>query len=346
MNEPVRKLTFTEEDTHDAELMLGREWLVTNGLGGFASGTLAGMPTRRYHGLLVSALPTPLGRTVMFNHLSEWVRLPSGARQQIGGQERTGGHLDWPGAKHLREFRLEAGLPVWRYELDGAVVEKRILLVHSQNTVHISYRLVEGEGPLRLKLRPALQFRPLEEAVHSVRERALHRHLDRRPSGSLDRPQVPAAASQNLRPARDLLARRRQASGRAIQDGGAPRLRPHGRALEPRLLQRRRDEGGERHARRLDRKLGADSRALARGGRRGGARAARAPARVGRALGAPRASPPSLSSPQTSSSSRPRARQEDAARAHAAGEEVRIGHRRLPLVHGLGPRHDDQPRRA
>ncbi|HWS90234.1 MAG TPA: amylo-alpha-1,6-glucosidase [Pyrinomonadaceae bacterium] len=166
MKEPVRKLTFGEEDTHDAELMLGREWLVTNGLGGFASGTLAGVPTRRYHGLLVAALPTPLGRTVMFNHLSEWLRLPTGERHQIGGQERAGGQLEWPGAKHLREFRLEAGQPVWRYELNGHVVEKRVLMVHSQNTVHVNYRLVEGEGPLRLKLRPALQFRPLEEAVH------------------------------------------------------------------------------------------------------------------------------------------------------------------------------------
>jgi predicted glycogen debranching enzyme len=166
MREPVRKLAFSEEDTHDAELMLGREWLVTNGLGGFASGTLAGVPTRRYHGLLVAALPTPLGRTVMFNHLSEWLRLPSGTRHQIGGQERSGGQLEWPGAKHLREFRLEAGLPAWRYEMDGHTVEKRILMVHSQNTVHVTYRLVEGEGPLRLKLRPALQFRPLEEAVH------------------------------------------------------------------------------------------------------------------------------------------------------------------------------------
>src|SRR3954469_15825791 len=99
MNAPVRRLTFTEADTHDAELMLGREWLVTNGLGGFASGTGAGGPTRRYHGLLISALRTPLGRTVMFNHLTEWLRLPNGERYRIGGQERVGGQLDWPGAK-------------------------------------------------------------------------------------------------------------------------------------------------------------------------------------------------------------------------------------------------------
>ena len=162
---PVRRLSFGEGDTHDAEMMLGREWLVANGLGGFASGTLAGVPTRRYHGLLVAALPTPLGRTLMFNHLSEWLRTPSGTRYPVGGQERAGGQLEWPGARHLREFRLEAGLPVWRYELDGAVVEKRVLMVHGQNTVHVNYRLAEGEGPLRLKLRPALQFRPLEGAV-------------------------------------------------------------------------------------------------------------------------------------------------------------------------------------
>jgi predicted glycogen debranching enzyme len=166
MKELIRRLTFSESDTHDAELMLGREWLVTNGLGGFASGTVAGVPTRRYHGLLISALRTPLGRTVMFNHLTEWLRLPTGERQQIGGQERVGGQLEWPGAKHLREFRLEDGMPVWRYELEDAVLEKRILLVHGQNTVHVTYRLVEGVGPLRLKLRPALQFRPLEEPVH------------------------------------------------------------------------------------------------------------------------------------------------------------------------------------
>ncbi|HEX3559116.1 MAG TPA: amylo-alpha-1,6-glucosidase [Pyrinomonadaceae bacterium] len=167
MNEPVRKLTFAEEDARDdVEALLGHEWLVTNGLGGFASSTVACVPTRRYHGLLISSLPTPLGRTVMLNHVSEWVRLPNGARFQIGGQERAGGVLEMPGAHYLAEFRLEAGLPVWCYEVGGTVIEKRVLMLHGQNTVHVNYRLAEGDGPVRLKLRPALQFRPLEEAVH------------------------------------------------------------------------------------------------------------------------------------------------------------------------------------
>src|SRR2546423_1121043 len=114
MNEPIRSLTFTETDTPDAELMLGREWLAANGLGGFASGTVATVPTRRYHGLLIAALPTPLGRTVMLNHLSEWLRLTDSARFQIGGQERAGGVLEMPGAHYLAGVCLGHGLPVWR----------------------------------------------------------------------------------------------------------------------------------------------------------------------------------------------------------------------------------------
>ncbi|MDT5262350.1 MAG: hypothetical protein QOC61_1354, partial [Acidobacteriota bacterium] len=164
--EMVRRLSFAEDDARDdVESLLGREWLVANGLGGFASGTVACVPTRRYHGLLISALPTPLGRTVMLNHLSEWLRLPDGERFQTGGQERAGGTLEMPGAHYLSEFRLEEGLPVWRYEMDGTVLEKRLLMLHMQNTVHVNYRLIKGEGTLRLKLRPALQFRPLEEQV-------------------------------------------------------------------------------------------------------------------------------------------------------------------------------------
>jgi predicted glycogen debranching enzyme len=166
MNELTRVLTFTEADVRDPARMLGREWLITNGLGGFASGTVAGVPTRRYHGLLVSALPTPLGRSIMLNHLGEWLRLPDGTRLEIGGRELTGGALDWPGAQHLSEFRLENGLPVWRYELPGVSLEKRVLMAHRQNTTHVTYRVVSGGGTIRLKLRPALHFRPLDGSVH------------------------------------------------------------------------------------------------------------------------------------------------------------------------------------
>jgi predicted glycogen debranching enzyme len=149
------------------EAAVAREWLVTNGLGGFAAGTVAGVPTRRYHGLLVAALPTPLGRTLMLNHLSELLRLSDGTRFEIGGQERAGSVLEWPGAQHLAEFRLDSGLPVWRYELGTTIVEKRLHMLHQQNTVHVTYRLIHG-GPVRIKLRPALHVRPLEGSVHGA----------------------------------------------------------------------------------------------------------------------------------------------------------------------------------
>jgi predicted glycogen debranching enzyme len=149
------------------EAAVAREWLVTNGLGGFAAGTVAGVPTRRYHGLLVAALPTPLGRTLMLNHLSELLRLSDGTRFEIGGQERASSGLEWPGAQHLAEFRLDSGLPVWRYELGATVVEKRVHMLHQQNTVHVTYHLIHG-GPVRIKLRPALHVRPLEGSVHGA----------------------------------------------------------------------------------------------------------------------------------------------------------------------------------
>src|SRR3982750_2473721 len=118
MTELVRKLSFTKEDTHDSNALMHREWLVTNGLGGFASSSVGGVPTRRYHGFPISALPTPPGRSVLLTPLIEWMRLADGRRFFIGGQERAGGTLELPGATHLKEFRLEEGLPVWRYEFE------------------------------------------------------------------------------------------------------------------------------------------------------------------------------------------------------------------------------------
>ena len=73
--------------------LLSREWLVTNGLGGYASGTLCGTATRRYHGLLVAALPAPLGRIMMLNHLSERLKLPDRTRVELGGDRARRSHV-------------------------------------------------------------------------------------------------------------------------------------------------------------------------------------------------------------------------------------------------------------
>jgi predicted glycogen debranching enzyme len=161
----LRRVIPWQRSNLDPVPLLDREWLVTNGRGGYASGTIAGAATRRYHGLLVAALPAPLGRLMMFNHLLEYVRLPSFRTVQFGGEERVGGHLEIHGIEQLGEFRLEAGLPVWRYDVDGFILEKRIYLAYRQNTVYISYRLVEGKGKVRLKLRPAVHFRGHDEPI-------------------------------------------------------------------------------------------------------------------------------------------------------------------------------------
>src|SRR5689334_8829876 len=162
--ELVRHITWPGPASAQREEQLTREWLVTNGLGGYASGTVAGVTTRRYHGLLVAALPAPLGRIVMFNHLSEHYRAADGRVFDLGQEEHAEGTLE-EHAGHLTEFRLEAGLPVWRYTFDDAVVERRLLMPHRQNTTHVRWRLLQARGPLALTLRPALHFRLHEDAV-------------------------------------------------------------------------------------------------------------------------------------------------------------------------------------
>src|SRR3954470_4570336 len=163
--EPIIRGMEWDPVKNSREVLLDREWIVTNGLGGFASGTVSGAITRRYHGLLIAALPAPHGRVVMWNHVSEFLHFADGEIISLGAEERAGGQLNLKSADYLREFRLEDGLPVWVYHVRGAVIEKRVLLPHLQNTVHVAYHLIEGESGLRLELRPAFQFRHHETAV-------------------------------------------------------------------------------------------------------------------------------------------------------------------------------------
>ncbi|WP_437294978.1 amylo-alpha-1,6-glucosidase [Sorangium sp. So ce426] len=154
----------SQDDAERGSDPLTREWLVTNGLGGYASGTVSGAVTRRFHGLLISALPAPLGRTMMLSDLSTRIFTAEDGVYQVGGQEPW---LDDGAAQviDLAEFRLEAGLPVWRYEGAGVAIERRLLLPHAQNTVHVTYTLVEGTGPVRIELQPWVNFRPHEGAL-------------------------------------------------------------------------------------------------------------------------------------------------------------------------------------
>ena len=170
MTQPTRLLQWKSSNLARAELMK-HEWLVTNGLGGYASSTITGVVSRRYHGLLVAALAAPTGRMVVFNHISEFLHFPgAGGLISLGDKEGII-HSSLEEADVDTTFRLEGGLPVWRYEVRGVVLEKRILLLHRQNTVHVTYRLLESaaDDRPRLELHPALEFRhqadPVNEAI-------------------------------------------------------------------------------------------------------------------------------------------------------------------------------------
>jgi predicted glycogen debranching enzyme len=127
-----------------------REWLVANGLGGYASATIAGVITRRYHGFLIAALPPPLGRMVVLNDLEAEVELEDRSVVNI----RDGGRF--------LGFTLNMGLPSWRYELAGVVIEKSIVVPSRQNIVHSTFRMVGDGKPIRLRLRPFINFRKIE----------------------------------------------------------------------------------------------------------------------------------------------------------------------------------------
>src|SRR5436309_1678634 len=167
MPETLRRIPWPVVDPQNPDVLVTREWLVTNGLGGYASGTVAGVVTRRYHGLLIAALAEPFGRMVMLSHVAEQLRAADGSRVEIGGRERTGDTPDARGTGCLTEFRLEDGLPVWHYEAKGYVLEKRVFLPHMQNTVHIMYELLSGPGDagIEMALRPSVNFRAQELPV-------------------------------------------------------------------------------------------------------------------------------------------------------------------------------------
>lgn len=151
------------------------EWIITNGLGGYASGTVGGFNTRRFHGWLIAALPAPHGRTMMVNRLRESVWIGekqyfldnddrfADASEEGGARKDPSAALPDPESPYLHSFRLESGLPVWTYRIDGTVLEKRVCIVHRQNTTCITYRFLQGRG--RLQVQPALHVRPHEGAL-------------------------------------------------------------------------------------------------------------------------------------------------------------------------------------
>ncbi len=146
------QIGFGREITGDFDAASRREWLVTNGLGGWASGTVSGANTRRYHGLFVPALQPPLGRTVLVNKFDEWAQI-GGLHFSLSANEFSDGGIAPKGYRQLEAFRLEDGLPVWTYALAEALLEKRIWMPHGQNVTFVTYTLRRTPRPVTLTLR-------------------------------------------------------------------------------------------------------------------------------------------------------------------------------------------------
>ena len=165
MNEIYTRTPGTPLTQEEKQYLTETEWLVTNGLGGYATGTVGGMPTRVFHGYLIAALPSPKGRTMMLNQLLETIVFPDGRTVELNGFKTE--ESEFSGSSYLASFQLHRGLPVWTFELEGLTIEKRVCLPHQQNTTFIHYRITEGYGSVQLHLRPAINFRGHEAPVNT-----------------------------------------------------------------------------------------------------------------------------------------------------------------------------------
>ncbi|MEO8586014.1 MAG: amylo-alpha-1,6-glucosidase [Acidobacteriota bacterium] len=147
----------------------GREWLETNGLGGYAMSTATGENTRRYHGLLVAATKPPLGRMVLLSKLEETL-VVDGRRIDLSTNRFPG--VTHPGGfRFLSSFRNDP-FPTFTWDVDGVILEKEVFMPHGENTVCVTWRLVRGgndgneAGPIRLQVRPLVAFRDFHALTH------------------------------------------------------------------------------------------------------------------------------------------------------------------------------------
>lgn len=162
------------EELQDFDATLAREWLETNGLGGFASSTPYGLNTRRYHGLLVAATHPPVGRLVLLSKLEETLiidgrRFELSANQYPGTIHPEGQHL-------LQEFRLDP-FPIFTHAVEGIVIEKSIFMIDGENSTVVQYKLLEGgagassnsastTSNIQLELRALVAFRDYHSLAH------------------------------------------------------------------------------------------------------------------------------------------------------------------------------------
>lgn len=162
---PQAEVQFGREVCVELTAAESREWLVTNGRGGFASGTIAGN-TRRYHGILVAALKPPVGRTQLVASIDETVHY-LGGEFPLATHRWTSGAVDPKGFLHIESFRLEGNNPVWTFALADALLEKRIWMQQGENTTYIQYTLVRASTPLAIDFKSLINYRDFHSSTHA-----------------------------------------------------------------------------------------------------------------------------------------------------------------------------------
>ena len=142
-----------------------REWLVTNGIGGYAASSVSGANTRRYHGLLVPAFHPPLGRAVLLSKLEEEVRVED--QVYLLSANKYPSVVAPQGFRHLTYFNTRP-VPTFTYIFheETVVLEKRIWMAHGRNTVYIQYHLVKAPETVRLGLVPLMAYKDYHSEQH------------------------------------------------------------------------------------------------------------------------------------------------------------------------------------
>jgi len=160
------EVQFGREVCGNLEEAEKREWLVTNGLGGYASQTIAGTTTRRYHGLLVAALEPPAKRTVLVNSLDVTARY-QGNGYALSTNRWTSGFVSPNGYLQIESFHLEGTKPVWRYALADALLEKRVWMKQGENSSFVQFTLLRGRSSVELEGKVLANYRDFHSTLHA-----------------------------------------------------------------------------------------------------------------------------------------------------------------------------------
>ncbi|MDQ3712319.1 MAG: amylo-alpha-1,6-glucosidase [Acidobacteriota bacterium] len=148
-------INFDSDICTNFEEAITREWLETNGIGGFASSTISGANTRRYHGLLTAATRPPLGRVTMLSKFEETLMINGESYELSTNQFPNAVYPE--GYKRLKNFRL-APFPVWTFEIEGIEIEKSVFMIHDSNATVIRFKVQNSKLKVQLELKPLLSF--------------------------------------------------------------------------------------------------------------------------------------------------------------------------------------------